>query len=147
MLCVAGMSRGSVDEHQHRGRLMQLAEAAAGSKRRSFSSQHALFKSLQQMTPSPCIATKLLSLDEVVRNDPSYTPNIEHLVFPPRNTTGSIKATSGKTGARAKLAEVFSLSRHQSSRTKQPAQQVTDRAKQAPRGSQRKNNKVGIFLQ
>lgn len=122
--CVAGMSRGSVDEN--RGRLMQLAEAA-GSKRRSYSSQHTLFKSLQQMTPSPCIATKLLSLDEVVRNDPSYTPNIEHLVFPPR------KATSGKTGARAKLAEVFSLSRHQSTRNKE---------REKSRGSQRKSNKV-----
>lgn len=141
---VAGMSRGSVDEHglhQHRGRLLQLAEAA-GNKRRSYSNQHTLFKSLQQMTPSPCIATKLLSLEEVVRNDPSYTPNIEHLVFPSRKATASTKASSGKTGARAKLAEVFSLSRHQSARSKQSSQQSTEREKQSSRGSQRKNNKV-----
>lgn len=64
------MSRGSLDEHsvrQHRGRLLQLAEStgSVSSKRRSYSSQHALFKSLQQMTPSPRLATKLLSLEEV----------------------------------------------------------------------------------
>lgn len=65
------MSRSSLDEHsvrQHRGRLLQLAEStgSVSSKRRSYSNQHALFKSLQQMTPSPRLATKLLSLEEVM---------------------------------------------------------------------------------
>lgn len=69
-LVLQRMSRGSLDEHsvrQHRGRLLQLAEStgSVSSKRRSYSSQHALFKSLQQMTPSPRLATKLLSLEEV----------------------------------------------------------------------------------
>ncbi|KAG8262853.1 hypothetical protein J6590_045051 [Homalodisca vitripennis] len=149
------MSRGSVDEHslrQHRGRLLQLAESAGslGSKRRSYSSQHTLFKSLQQMSPSPRIATKLLSLEEVVRKDPGYTPNIEHLVFPSRkNSMPSnipvLAGKSGKTSARAKLAEVFALSRHQSARGKHSSssQQSTDKSTTlGSRGSQRKSNKV-----
>lgn len=55
-------------------------------------------------------------MQDFVRMDPGYTPDIEHLVFPmrkrnpqqvaPLNTT----TTTGKT--RSRLAEMFALSRH-----------------------------------
>lgn len=137
------MSRGGVEEQlrQHRGRLLQLAEStgSVSSKRRTYSNQHTLFKSLQQMSPSPRLATKLLSLEEVVRKDPGYTSNIEHLVFPSRKNSvqSGIPVKQSKGGARAKLAEVFALTRHQSARTKQSSVES--------RGSQRKNNKVSAI--
>lgn len=164
------MSRScAADDHnirQHRSRLLQLAETttsgksgSVSTKRRSYSNQHALFKSLQQMTPSPRLATKLLSLEEVVRNDPSYTPNIEHLVFPTRrnsnpNSNIPVLATgkSSKSSTRSRLAEVFQLSKQQGSRNKQSGnanQQSADKSRtqaESSRNSQRKSNKVSDLL-
>lgn len=71
----------------------------------------------------PSSTSGRITLQDIVRNDPGYTPNIEHLVFPDRkgsnsNLTGSSssKAKSGNqpgtnanasaTG-RSRLVEVF----------------------------------------
>lgn len=60
-----------------------------------------------------------VTLQDIVRNDPGYTPNIEHLVFPERkssnpNLTGVIdgsppsKSKSNATSSgRSRIAEVF----------------------------------------
>ncbi|XP_039275204.1 uncharacterized protein LOC120349281 [Nilaparvata lugens] len=146
-----GMSRSCAvaDEtgvlRQHRGRLMQLASSGS-TKRRAYSAQHALFKS----APTPRhsgIPGKLLSFEEVVRNDPSYTPNIEHLVFPSRRNSmqatkqGAGAVVGGGTGgggsksARARLAEVFALTRSQGSRKTQSHEKSKSRENSVTRSS------------
>lgn len=91
------MSRSCTAEdvglRQHRGRLLQLAEAnsvgssnsnsansggTSASKRRAYSAQHSLFKSLQQMTAAAAaqhnasaastLPAKLLSFEQVIKN-------------------------------------------------------------------------------
>lgn len=52
-------------------------------------------------------------MQDFVRNDPGYTPNIEHLVFPDRKKTSPVKSISTDSGkTRSRLAEMFALSRH-----------------------------------
>ncbi|KAL3277280.1 hypothetical protein HHI36_012630 [Cryptolaemus montrouzieri] len=55
-----------------------------------------------------------LTMQDFVRMDPGYTPNIEHLVFPSRKRNpqqiAPINPSTQKT--RSRLAEMFALSRH-----------------------------------
>ena len=107
------MSRDDVTIRQHRSRLLQLAESTSSNssgKRRGFSNAQLLRSNG---------GSKLLQ--ELVRNDPSYTPNIEHLVFPDRRNsavtspitaTAPPKANSNSKPTRSRLAEVFALSRY-----------------------------------
>jgi len=107
------MSRDDVNIRQHRSRLLQLAESTSSNssgKRRGFSNAQLLRSNG---------GSKLLQ--ELVRNDPSYTPNIEHLVFPDRRNSAVTspitaaappKANSNSKPTRSRLAEVFALSRY-----------------------------------
>lgn len=107
------MSRDDVNIRQHRSRLLQLAESTSSNscgKRRTFSSAQLLRSNG---------GSKLLQ--ELVRSDPSYTPNIEHLVFPDRRNsavtspitvTAPPKPSANAKTTRSKLAEVFALSRY-----------------------------------
>ncbi|KDR17820.1 hypothetical protein L798_08250, partial [Zootermopsis nevadensis] len=107
------MSRDDGTIRQHRSRLLQLAEttsANSSGKRRGFSNAQLLRSNGGR---------KLLQ--ELVRSDPSYTPNIEHLVFPDRrnsavtspiSATAPPKASSNSKATRSRLAEVFALSRY-----------------------------------
>lgn len=58
----------------------------------------------------------MAALQDFVRMDPSYTPDIEHLVFPSRKRNPQqvapaiIQSSASKT--RSRLAEMFALSRH-----------------------------------
>lgn len=58
------------------------------------------------------------TLQDIVRSDPGYTPNIEHLVFPERKSSnpnlagvvdGSPPSKSKSSSGRSRLAEVFAL--------------------------------------
>ncbi|KYM82002.1 hypothetical protein ALC53_07551 [Atta colombica] len=101
---------------QHRSRLLQLAEATnikpgrGSGKRRGQRQSHGFGPS----NGGPSRVT----LQDIVRNDPGYTPNIEHLVFPERkssnpNLAGVIdgsppnKSKSNASSGRSRLAEVF----------------------------------------
>lgn len=107
------MSRDDVKVRQQRSRLLQLAESTSSNssgKRRGLSNAQLLRSNGGR---------KLLQ--ELVRNDPSYTPNIEHLVFPDRrnsavtspiSATAPPKASTNSKPTRSKLAEVFALSRY-----------------------------------
>ncbi|XP_025268401.1 uncharacterized protein LOC105252011 isoform X2 [Camponotus floridanus] len=106
---------------QHRNRLLQLAEATnikpgrGSGKRRGQRQSHGFGPS----NGGPSRVT----LQDIVRSDPGYTPNIEHLVFPERKSSNPnlAGATDGSppnksksnatSSARSRLAEVFS-SRH-----------------------------------
>ncbi|EZA51685.1 hypothetical protein X777_08869 [Ooceraea biroi] len=100
---------------QHRSRLLQLAEATnikpgrGSGKRRGQRQSHGFGSS----NGGPSRVT----LQDIVRSDPGYTPNIEHLVFPERKSSnpnlasvvdGSppSKSKSTSTG-RSRIAEVF----------------------------------------
>ncbi|KYN18420.1 hypothetical protein ALC57_09295 [Trachymyrmex cornetzi] len=101
---------------QHRSRLLQLAEATnikpgrGSGKRRGQRQSHGFGPS----NGGPSRVT----LQDIVRNDPGYTPNIEHLVFPERkssnpNLAGVVdgsppsKSESNANSGRSRLAEVF----------------------------------------
>lgn len=61
-----------------------------------------------------------ITLQDIVRSDPGYTPNIEHLVFPERKSSNPNLAKTAEesppnkskvnatTSGRSRLAEVFS---------------------------------------
>ncbi|KYN33988.1 hypothetical protein ALC56_11802 [Trachymyrmex septentrionalis] len=101
---------------QHRSRLLQLAEVTnikpgrGSGKRRGQRQSHGFGPS----NGGPSRVT----LQDIVRNDPGYTPNIEHLVFPERkssnpNLAGVVdgsppsKSKSNASSGRSRLAEVF----------------------------------------
>ncbi|XP_063987773.1 mucin-2 isoform X2 [Diachasmimorpha longicaudata] len=78
---------------QHCSRLLQLAETTnikpgRGSGKRRGQKGHGI-------TSSNAGGARI-TLQDIVRNDPGYTPNIEHLVFPERK--GSNPNLSGKSG-------------------------------------------------
>ncbi|KAL1464600.1 hypothetical protein WDU94_004230 [Cyamophila willieti] len=93
------MSRGCTDDfcislQKHRNRLLQLAESKSSkAQRHSLKNLYTapLIKGAQQSSKN-FSNRKLRSLEEVVRSDPGYTPDIEHLVF--------------QAQSRAKLVEV-----------------------------------------
>ncbi|GJQ73056.1 hypothetical protein Trydic_g1687 [Trypoxylus dichotomus] len=97
----------SRDEVHLRDRLLMLAESTAphkpfNVKRKSTSKQSS------KNGPK-------LSVQDFVRMDPGYTPDIEHLVFPgrkrnPQQVAPAMASVPGKT--RSRLAEMFALSRH-----------------------------------
>ena len=114
---------------QHRSRLLQLAEStSSGSKS---SGKRRGYSNAQLLRSNGGSTSKLLQ--EMVRNDPSYTPNIEHLVFQDRRNSGggtkspmispitatappksssNTKNASNTKPTRSRLAEVFALSRY-----------------------------------
>ncbi|XP_014470070.1 PREDICTED: uncharacterized protein LOC106742017 isoform X2 [Dinoponera quadriceps] len=105
---------------QHRSRLLQLAEATnikpghGSGKRRGQRQSHGFRPS----NGGPGAGSRR-TLQDIVRSDPGYTPNIEHLVFPERkssnpNLAGVVdgsppnKPKSNATSSgRSRLAEVF----------------------------------------
>ncbi|CAH1975239.1 unnamed protein product [Acanthoscelides obtectus] len=72
-----------------------------------------------------------LSVQDFVRMDPSYTPDIEHLVFPvsrKRNplqqvAPGPTQTSQQSSKTRSRLAEMFALSRHLQQRSVEREQQ------------------------
>ncbi|XP_034186585.2 rho guanine nucleotide exchange factor 3 isoform X2 [Osmia lignaria lignaria] len=106
---------------QHRSRLLQLAEATnikpgrGSGKRRGQRQSHGFGPS----NGGPSGGGRV-TLQDIVRSDPGYTPNIEHLVFPERKSSNpnlaktsdespSNKSKSNPTSSgRSRLAEVFS---------------------------------------
>ncbi|XP_011308183.1 uncharacterized protein RhoGEF3 isoform X2 [Fopius arisanus] len=102
---------------QHCSRLLQLAETTnikpgRGSGKRRTQKGHGF---------SSNVGTGArITLQDIVRNDPGYTPNIEHLVFPERkgsnpnlsgkssNSSAKIKTTNATAStAKSRLVEVF----------------------------------------
>ncbi|XP_026669321.1 uncharacterized protein LOC108624996 isoform X4 [Ceratina calcarata] len=103
---------------QHRNRLLQLAEATnikpgRGSGKRRGQRQSNAFG------PSNGGPSRV-TLQDIVRSDPGYTPNIEHLVFPERKSSNPNLAKAADeqqqnkskpnttSSGRSRLAEVFS---------------------------------------
>ncbi|XP_043497197.1 serine-rich adhesin for platelets-like [Polistes fuscatus] len=106
---------------QHRSRLLQLAEATNIKPGRGSSKRRGQ-RQTQGFTPSNGGASTGRSLQDIVRSDPGYTPNIEHLVFPERKSSnpnltgksdgspppGTTKSkTNAPTSGRSRLVEVF----------------------------------------
>ncbi|XP_066138350.1 uncharacterized protein RhoGEF3 isoform X1 [Euwallacea fornicatus] len=108
----------SRDDLEHiRDRLMQLADSSS-SQRLPFNVKRKT-TALSRQT-SKTSSTKI-SMQDFVRMDPGYTPDIEHLVFPnarrrsPQQVAPAVPlveppSSGGKT--RSRLAEMFALSRH-----------------------------------
>lgn len=109
------MSRDEVHVRQHRDRLLALAESTTAhkpnnTKRRSSNVTKSPIRF--GATKSSSVGPKL-SIQDFVRADPGYTPNIEHLVFPDRKKTSPVKSSSTDgSRTRSRLAEMFALSRH-----------------------------------
>ncbi|KAJ3640655.1 hypothetical protein Zmor_027203 [Zophobas morio] len=97
----------SRDEVHVRDRLLFLAECSNPHKPFNVKRKSTLTKQGSKSGPK-------LSVQDFVRMDPGYTPDIEHLVFPSRKRNpqqvAPINPTPGKT--RSRLAEMFALSRH-----------------------------------
>lgn len=97
----------SRDEFQIRDRLLLLAECSNPHKPFNVKRKSSTTKQ------GPRGAGKL-SMQDFVRMDPGYTPDIEHLVFPSKKRNpqqvAPINPTPAKT--RSRLAEMFALSRH-----------------------------------
>ncbi|XP_064214036.1 uncharacterized protein RhoGEF3 isoform X2 [Tribolium castaneum] len=94
------------DEVHIRDRLLLLAECSNPHKPFNVKRKTTLTKQGSKTGPK-------LSVQDFVRMDPGYTPDIEHLVFPARKRNPQQVApisTTGKT--RSRLAEMFALSRH-----------------------------------
>lgn len=97
----------SRDEFQIRDRLLLLAEC---------SNPHKPFnvKRKSSTTKQSSRGSGKLSMQDFVRMDPGYTPDIEHLVFPSKKRNpqqvAPINPPPAKT--RSRLAEMFALSRH-----------------------------------
>ncbi|KAI4488594.1 hypothetical protein M0802_011484 [Mischocyttarus mexicanus] len=106
---------------QHRSRLLQLAEATNIKPGRGSSKRRGQ-RQTQGLTPSNGGSSTVRSLQDIVRSDPGYTPNIEHLVFPERKSSnpnlsgktdgspppGTNKSkTNVPTSGRSRLVEVF----------------------------------------
>lgn len=101
------MSREDVN---FRDRLLMLAEC---------SNPHKPFNVKRKTATTPASKPMLksvpkLSMQDFVRMDPGYTPDIEHLVFPSRKRNpqqvAPINPSLSKT--RSRLVEMFALSRH-----------------------------------
>ncbi|XP_077267562.1 rho guanine nucleotide exchange factor 3 isoform X4 [Temnothorax americanus] len=100
---------------QHRSRLLQLAEATNIKPGRGSGKRRGQRHGFGPSNGGPSRVT----LQDIVRSDPGYTPNIEHLVFPERkssnpNLVGVVdgsppsKSKSNATSSgRSRLAEVF----------------------------------------
>jgi hypothetical protein len=97
----------SRDEVHIRDRLLLLAECSNPHKPFNVKRKSTLTKQGSKSGPK-------LSVQDFVRMDPGYTPDIEHLVFPARKRNpqqvAPLNPPSGKT--RSRLAEMFALSRH-----------------------------------
>ncbi|XP_022919808.2 uncharacterized protein [Onthophagus taurus] len=103
----------SRDEVHVRDRLLMLAESTGSHKPFNVKRKPATLKVASKNGPK-------LSVQDFVRMDPGYTPDIEHLVFParkrnpqqvaPLNPPTGTSSQQGKT--RSRLAEMFALSRH-----------------------------------
>lgn len=96
----------SRDDVHIRDRLLLLAECSNPRKPFNVKRKSTLTKQGSKSGPK-------LSVQDFVRMDPGYTPDIEHLVFPTRKRNPQQVApinTTGKT--RSRLAEMFALSRH-----------------------------------
>ncbi|CAH1102280.1 unnamed protein product [Psylliodes chrysocephalus] len=95
------------DEMQLRDRLLMFAESSNPHKPFNVKRKPTLTKQSSKSGPK-------LSVQDFVRMDPSYTPDIEHLVFPMRKRNSQqvapINPPPSKT--RSRLAEMFALSRH-----------------------------------
>lgn len=148
------MSRDEIHIRQHRNRLMGFSEPQSTTsihkpphnvKRKS--AQSNAKSPVRSNTPATTFTSSTktkLSLQDFVRNDPGYTPNIEHLVFPHRKfetarggSTG--RSQSGPISTRSRLAEMFALSRHLQQRS-------ADREiKQQQQQQQQKMQKVKIL--
>lgn len=91
-----------------RDRLLMLAECSNPQKPFNVKRKSNLTKQLSKGGSSK------MSMQDFVRMDPGYTPDIEHLVFPSRKRNpqqvAPINPTPAKT--RSRLAEMFALSRH-----------------------------------
>ncbi|KAL1491966.1 hypothetical protein ABEB36_012477 [Hypothenemus hampei] len=117
------MSR-DLDLERVRDRLLQLTENSTSQQRGGmpFNVKRKTGPLGRQSSASASakFPTRKLSMQDFVRMDPGYTPDIEHLVFPrrrsPQQVAPAVSATdhqqtgSGKT--RSRLAEMFALSRH-----------------------------------
>lgn len=91
-----------------RDRLLMLAECSNPQKPFNV-------KRKSNVTKQPSkVGSSKMSMQDFVRMDPGYTPDIEHLVFPSRKRNpqqvAPINPTPAKT--RSRLAEMFALSRH-----------------------------------
>ncbi|KAJ8919121.1 hypothetical protein NQ315_012106 [Exocentrus adspersus] len=98
----------SRDEVHIRDRLLLLAECPNPHKPFNVKRKSVLTKQTSKTGPK-------LSVQDFVRMDPGYTPDIEHLVFPirkrnPQQVAPINPVTPAKT--RSRLAEMFALSRH-----------------------------------
>ncbi|XP_044261717.1 uncharacterized protein LOC123009457 [Tribolium madens] len=94
------------DEVHLRDRLLLLAECSNPHKPFNVKRKTTLTKQGSKSGPK-------LSVQDFVRMDPGYTPDIEHLVFPARKRNPQQVAPISTTGkARSRLAEMFALSRH-----------------------------------
>ncbi|KAI5713275.1 hypothetical protein M8J75_015069 [Diaphorina citri] len=84
------MSRGCTDDfcislQKHRNRLLQLAESKSSkAQRHSLKNLYTAPLKKAGNSKQTFSSRKLRSLEEVVRSDPGYTPDIEHLVFQSR---------------------------------------------------------------
>lgn len=95
------------EDIQIRDRLLMLAERSNPHKPFNVKRKSQSVKQIPKAGPK-------LSVQDFVRMDPGYTPDIEHLVFPSRKRNpqqvAPISQPTGKT--RSRLAEMFALSRH-----------------------------------
>lgn len=96
-----------------RDRLLMLAECSNPQKPLNIKRKSNMTKQISVTSSSKSSSNKM-SMQDFVRMDPGYTPDIEHLVFPSRKRNpqqvAPINPTPAKT--RSRLAEMFALSRH-----------------------------------
>lgn len=96
----------SREDNQFRDKLLMLAESSSPHKPFNVKRKSASVKQSPKAGPK-------LSMQDFVRMDPSYTPDIEHLVFPPRTrNTKQVQINQPSSKTRCRLAEMFALSRH-----------------------------------
>lgn len=92
-----------------RDRLLMLAECSNPQKPFNIKRKSNVTKQISKVGSS-----NKMSMQDFVRMDPGYTPDIEHLVFPSRKRNpqqvAPINPAPAKT--RSRLAEMFALSRH-----------------------------------
>lgn len=104
----------SRDEIHIRDRLLLLAECSNPHKPFNVKRKSLLSKS-QSSAKSTSGFSRKLSVQDFVRMDPGYTPDIEHLVFRKRNPQQVAPINPPQvqpTKTRSRLAEMFALSRH-----------------------------------
>lgn len=103
------------DIHHLRDRLLLLAECSGVDMPQNVKRKSSVVKQPPRTKSGP-----KWSMQDFVRRDPGYTPDIEHLVFPIRKKNhhqehlsheGRI-AAQAQSKTRSRLAEMFALSRH-----------------------------------